>query len=128
MTSKKKISELSQDYDTAKCLPHLFWCHCHFHSVKYFTNSVLSTLHFYILYYSSYTLIEQSPMHILSIIRLQNLIQYTCTYPLHSWRKEEWLKSLVFDPNTHHRLHNISDPANKCLANNRVSCSLHTRE
>ena len=34
-------------YDTLKCLPHLFWCNCHFHGVKFFTNGVVSTLYFY---------------------------------------------------------------------------------
>ena len=36
-------------YDTVKCIPHLFWCDCHFHDVKYssiyFTNGVVWTLH-----------------------------------------------------------------------------------
>ena len=33
-------------YDTVECLPHLFWCVCHFHSVIYYTNSVVFRLHF----------------------------------------------------------------------------------
>ena len=33
-------------YDTVKCLPHLFWCDCHLHSVIYYTNCVVCTLHF----------------------------------------------------------------------------------
>ena len=27
-----------------KCLPHLIWCDCRFHSVIYYTNGVVSTL------------------------------------------------------------------------------------
>ena len=34
-------------YDTVQCLPHLFWCNCQFHSIIYYTNGVVSTLHFY---------------------------------------------------------------------------------
>ena len=33
-------------YDTVKCLPHLIWLDCHFHSVMYYTNGVVCTLHF----------------------------------------------------------------------------------
>ena len=32
-------------YDTMESLPHLIWCVCHFHSVIYYTNGVVSTLH-----------------------------------------------------------------------------------
>ena len=102
-------------HDTVKCLPHLFWCDCHFHSVKYFTNVWYP--HFIFTVYS-HTLIEQSP-------DCQTLYSIHLT----SSQLEEG-KSLVFDPSTHHRLHNISDPT---MPSNGVTwiklkCSLHTKE
>ena len=33
-------------YDTVMCLSHQIWSGYHFHSVIYYTNSVISTLHF----------------------------------------------------------------------------------
>ena len=34
-------------YDTVKCLSHQIWSGYHFHSAIYYTNGVISTLHFY---------------------------------------------------------------------------------
>ena len=59
-------------YDTVDCLPHLIWCVCHLHSVIYYTNGVVSTLHFL-----------QCRMHAASIIIDSNCYKcnlHVCSY------------------------------------------------